>query len=581
MAHSQVASWLIPPLYDNIFKVIGADLIVTDSVGETSVWTFGGKRVFQTSETLFPFQEDVALVTRRSTTEILGFVSTRGEYITLDNCLVVHEYPYFSERLLAVKSMEDNYCYYIDKRGRKAIKNCVSAYPFCNGFAKCEAYQASQKKGVCDLLLDRNGQPVKFTYNGRRISNDDVNFISSVNDDSLAILVANKKVYFFDSKRQELRPVFASEDETNLKHQAEVEGETADFWKQIDRKNSELTAKSDGKDIVFRFNGLCQPVEMIVDGSSKSYTQRQRTGWMPTTTLEVSEHNGRYGIYSNDKEVLPPQFGDIPNCFDNKAFVIISGKYGLLQVKDNEFFEFSMNKGNDIAFRHQRVETTLRVDMPSTISAASATVEMDPESGCEIDVTSVEAKTNSFGSSLLYGCMLTIPEGLSDETTEVEYEARVSYDGLVSTLIPFKANEWYYKYFNIDVEDVETVIKNGNLFFTFNISADKLPGEEDYPSTVSVKAGTLPVKLEKLSETRYKCNVTGLREGVNQVIIQIQEPGCPLSDYPFEVSYTKPAPKSTGSSGAKENVVIKNNSKPRRPAPPQPAKKTRKPRLEI
>jgi hypothetical protein len=259
----------------------------------------------------------------------------------------------------------------------------------------------------------------------------------------------------------------------------------------------------------------------------------------------------------------------------------VGGKYGLLQVTDKGPFVFSMNKGNDIAFRHQRVETTIRLHIPFPVSAESAGIKMVPPSGCEIDVTSREAKTTGFGSSVVYYCTLTIPETLSDETREVEYKAQAVYDGLISVPVSFKAKEWYYKYFNIDVEDVETVIKNGNLFFTFNVSADKLPGEEDYPSTVSVRAGTLPVKLEKLSETRYKCNVTGLHEGVNQVIVQIQEPGCPLSEYPFEVSYTKPTPKATGSSGGRENVVIKNNSKPRRPAPPQPAKQTKKPRLEI
>ena len=582
VAYSQVASWLIPPIYDNIFKVIGANLVVTDSVGETSLWSFEGKRLFKTNETLFPFQDDVALVTRRSTTEILGFVSTRGEYITLDGLLVVHEYPYFSERLLAVRSMHDNSYCYIDKRGRRASKNCVSGYPYCNGYAKCEAYQSTTKNSKpCELLLDRNGQPVKFSYKGQRISNEDVSFVSSVNDDSLAVLVANQKVYYFDTRTQELRPVFASEDDTNLKHQAQVDGQAVDFWKQIDRTDSELTAKGDGKRIVFHFNKLCQPIEMTVDGATKAFTQRERPEWSPTTTLEVSHYNGSYGLYINDKEVLPPQFGEVPDCFDNKAFVYVQGKCGMLEVNEDEKFEFSMNRGNDIPFRHQRVETTLRLDMPSSIPASSATVEMDPDSGCEIDVTSCEAKTTSFGSALQYGVILTIPEGLSDETQDVEYQARVTYDGLISSIIPFTAKEWYYKYFNIDVEDVETVIKNGNLFFTFNVSADKLPGEEDYPSTVSVRAGTLPVKLEKLSETRYKCNVTGLHEGVNQVIVQIQEPGCPLSEYPFEVSYTKPTPKATGSSGGRENVVIKNNSKPRRPAPPQPAKQTKKPRLEI
>ena len=162
------------------------------------------------------------------------------------------------------------------------------------------------------------------------------------------------------------------------------------------------------------------------------------------------------------------------------------------------------------------------------------------------------------------------------EDLAAEQKARVTYDGIVSTSIPFKVGEWYYKYFNVNVDDVETEIKNGNLVFTFNISADKLPGEEDYPCSVNVKAGRLPVKLNKLSETQYRCNVTGLRQGENQVFIQLQEPGCPVSVYPFSVSYTKPAAKQA--SGAKENVVIKNNSKPKRQAPPQPVKK---PRLEI
>ncbi len=552
-------------------------MLVSDSVGETSLWTFEGRRIFKTTDTMFPFQENMAVVTKRGTTELLGFVSTRGEFITLDGLLLAQDYPYFSEKLLAVKSKKDGVCAYIDMRGRKAIKNCASAYPFCNGFAKCEAYHASQAKKVySNLLLDRMGRPVKFSYNGKKLASEDISFLSSVNDDNLAVVVANQKVYLFDAKTQQLQPVFAGHD-TNIEHQAQVEGEPANFWRDIDGSESELFASSNGKEVIFRFNKLCQPIEMSVDGTEKTYTQRERPEWDPETSLKITIHNGRYGINIGDKKVLPPQFAEAPDCFDNKAFVKMRGKTGLLHVKENEAFEFSMNKGNDIAFRHQRVETTLRVDLPPSVSVEDAAVEMDPDTGCEIDVTSREAKTTNFGSSLLYGCILTIPDNLSDETKEVDYQASVTYDGLTSAPIPFKASEWYYKFFNVNVEDVETVIKNGNLLFTFNITADKLPGEDDYPSTASVRAGNLPVKLEKLSESRYRCSVRGLREGVNQVIIQIKEPGCPVTEYPFEVSYTKPAARSA----AKENVVIKNNSKPKRPAPPQPAKQQKKPRLEI
>lgn len=57
----QVASWLIPPVYDDINKVRGADLLVTDSLKKKILWTYQGKRVFETSESLFSFTDNVAV----------------------------------------------------------------------------------------------------------------------------------------------------------------------------------------------------------------------------------------------------------------------------------------------------------------------------------------------------------------------------------------------------------------------------------------------------------------------------------------------------------------------------------------
>lgn len=578
-ARAQVASWLIPPTYDNMYKVIGADLIVTDSIKEKTLWTFDGRRVFKTSEALFPFQDDVAVITKGSTTAILGFVTNKGELTPLDGYLVVNAYPYFSGGLLAVKSSKDGYCHYIDKRARVVISNCASAYPFMNGYAKCEAYEnAQKKKGFNHLLLNSKGKPVTFMLNGKKVDNDNVNFTSSVNDEGLAVVVINQKVYLFNGVTQDLQPFYASDTE---KVQAEVEGTLADFLQKKDDMKSELHAKCGNSQVAFRFDRILVPYEVVVGDEVKTYDKKEPKAWNTESPLEAVEKNGRYGLYWDGQELLPPQFTKVPTCFDNKAFACVAGRYGLLQVLKDEKFSFSMNKGNDIAFRHQRVETVVRVDLPPSVSAQSATIEMDPELGCEIDVTSRDAKTTSFGSSVQYGCWLTIPEELDDETQEVDYVARVVYDGLISTSIPFTVKEWYYKYFNIDVDDVETVIDKRNLLFTFNISADKQPGEEDYPSTVSVKAGKLPVSLEKLSETRYRCKATGLQDGTNQIVIQIQEPGCPISEYPFEVTYTKPVPKSVSKPAVKEKVVIQNKTKPRKPAPPKPVKQPKKPHLEI
>ena len=593
-ASAQVAGWLIPPAYDNLYKVIGADLIITESQQEKTLWTFDGQRLFTTNETLFVFQDDVALVTRGNTTAILGFVSTSGDYMQVNDFLVTNSYPYFSEGLLAVKSANDGYCHYIDKQGRVVISNCAAAYPFRNGFAKCEAFQDSQKKkGFNQLLLSKQGKPMRFTIKGKEIDDEDIAFISSVNDDKVAFVVVKQKVYTFDGKATELQPFCPDADS---KDQAEVAGEATSFITKTDASHIELNAKCGRKTkVTVRMDALYVPCELVVNDDVKTYTQKKREPWLTETALEVTESTGRYALYWEGRELLPPQFDKVTTCFDNKAFVCLNGRYGLLRVQPDAQFTLSLNRGNDIAFRHQRAETEIRLDLPTGVDAKTATIEMDPASGCEIDVMSREAKVSSFGSSVQYGCFLTIPDYLDDDVVEVAYKARVSYDGLLSAPIAFTANEWYYRYFVIDVDDVETIIENDDLTFTFDISADKASGEELFPSNVNVRANDMPVRLEKLSETRYRCFADNIGEGTHQIVIQIQEPGCPLSEYPFEITYSKPAPvpknvdkttdKPADKPAPEKKVVIQNKAKPKKPAPPKPvtkpATKPKKPHLEI
>ena len=589
-ANAQVAGWLIPPAYDNIYKVIGANLIITEAQHEKTLWTFDGQQLFSTPETMFVFQDDVALITRGNTTAILGFVDTSGNYVQLNDFQVVNSYPYFSEGLLAVKSGNDGYCHYIDKKGRVVISNCASAYPFRNGFAKCEAFQDSQKKkGFNQLLLNKHGKPVRFTIKGKDVDDEDIAFVSSVNDDNVAIVIVKQKVYLFDGNTTELQPFCPDADS---KDQAEVSGDASSFLNKIDASHMNLNAKCGRKTkLTFHMDGLYVPYELVINDEVRPYTQKKREPWQTETALEVTESNGLYGLYWEGRELLPPQFTKVTTCFDNKAFVCLNGRYGLLRVQPDARFDLSLNRGNDIAFRHQRVETEIRLDLPTGVNAKTATIEMDPASGCEIDVMSREAKVSSFGSSVQYDCFLTIPDYLDDDIVEVTYKAQVSYDGLISAPISFSANEWYYRYFVIDVDDVETVIENDNLRFTFDISADKASGEEYFPSNVNVKANDMPVRLEKLSETRYRCNADGIGEGTHQIIIQIQEPGCPLSEYPFEITYSKPAPapknvdKPADKPAPEKKVVIQNKAKPKKPAPPKPVTKPttkpKKPHLEI
>lgn len=583
LVKAQVATWLIPPAYDDINKVIGTNLVVTDSMNKRILWTEQGKRVFETTESLFPFRGGMAVVTKNSTTLIAGIVTQRGEFIPMNNLLVVHEYPYFSDGFLAVKKRGEPYYQYIDEEGYAAIQNCTGAYPFRNGYASCEAFQASGKKrGSIPLLLDTEGKSVAMLLNGKQIDATDVEFVSSVNDEGIAVAVIDHKVYYFHGNSRTLTPVYAEEGDTNTKNQAMVDGEATQYLANTPEGETKLYARSGKLPVNFVFNKQLVPIQKVVNDVVTDYEMRSdRQEWDPSTTLDIIVKGDKYGISQNNVDILPPQFTDCPSPFDNKAFVKLNGRYGLLEVKPSAPFVFSINKGNDIAFRHQRTESTIRMDIPFPVSAESIAILMDSNSGCELDATSRVAKTTDIGSSVAYYCMLTIPKDLNDETHEVIYKGQAVYDGLISAPFTFYAKEWYYKYFNINIDDVETKISNGNLFFTFDITADKLPGEEDFPSTVSVKSGDLPVNLEKLSETRYKCSVNNLHDGVNVVTIQIQEPGCPPTEYPLEVTYDKPVPKTTAKPAQKEKVVIKNNTKQRRQTPPQPTRPSRRPRLEI
>lgn len=253
-------------------------------------------------------------------------------------------------------------------------------------------------------------------------------------------------------------------------------------------------------------------------------------------------------------------------CFDDKAFVKMAGKYGMLKVLPEARFRLSINKGDDIAFRHQKFETKIRLDMPNIISAYGARIEVDSNSGCDVDLTSGEQRDTEYGNYIQYNCVLNIPDSLPDEMygdkrNEVVFPTQILYEGLRSPIIPFKVKAWHYKYFNVDINSSETSISQGVFSFTFNINAERDPGETVYPTSINIQTDSLKYELEKISETRYKCKVYSLREGTNNIIVQIIEQGCPPASFPFEITYVKPAAKTRNKPAVKENVVIKKKNK--------------------
>lgn len=558
---AQIAEWLIPPVYDNIGMAIGTDAVITDSSGVKTVWSLDGRRLLSTFGYLCPFKEGLALSVRAGTSLITGIYKEDGSMVSLDNCYIARQWPYFSDGKLLVK--KDDLYRFVDRDGVIRKGKYCNAYPYFNGFAVCDIWLNPEKKREQrHILLDLDGGTVLFFFNGKLFTPDELEFVSSVNDENVGVVVLRHKVYFFDGLDRSLAPVFASEEDSNLKNQAKLEGELAMcLARQVDSTWT-LSAKCGKVGMVsIRFDSMLRPLSVTRNGVVKEYVQKSEPKKEYVSPLKYDLLAGEYGILWGNKEILPPQLEEFKACFGDCALVKLNGKFGMLRIHKDAEFKLKMNRGDDIAFRHQKFETIIRADFPTIISADKTSLEINPETGCDLDRTSKEGRNTDSGNFIQYSCVLNIPSSLPDELTEIEYPVQIMYDGLRSPVIPFKVKAWHYKYFVVDVDDSQTALENGTVSFVFNINAERLANDRTYPTTVNIQADTLSYELEKMSETRYKCKVFSLSEGVNDIVVQIVEQGCPPATFPFEVEYFKPVAKTKTAPAEEERVVIKKKPK--------------------
>ena len=576
LANAQIAKWLIEPLYDDIHMAVGIDAIVTDSANTKTLWSFEGRRLATTPNEIFDFRENRSVSTVPGTANIACVFKNNGESIKIENCNVAHAYPYYSCGKLLVQ--EGIYYRFVGVDGSFNGGKYTKAYPYFNDYASCQTFQNMEKqKDPYFLLVNKNEEMVQFSFNGKNFDTDDIEFISSVNDENLAIVVLKHKLYKFNGTDGSLSPVFASEDETNLKNQAKLDGDLNMCYKKVDDNTYVLTAKC-GKngEVSFEFDNMLKPVSFTTNGETKKYSVREEVKREFTSPLRMETEGNLYGIYWESEEMLPAQFEKLSTCFENKAFVKLNGKFGILAIDKDAKFSLKINKGNDVAFLHQKFETAIRVDMPSYILSDKTYLEIDPSCGIELDKTSREIKNTESGNFVEYNCVLNIPENLPDEIEEISYPIQVVYNGLKSPVINHKINAWFYKKFEVEEDETQRHVEHGTLTFVFNIKNAQLDGSI-VKFDVSVLADTLSVQREdKMSETRYKYKVDGLNEGINNIVVQILEQGCPPASFPFEVEYHKPVAETDTKPAEQEKVVIKKKAKVQQPTPTPST-----PRLEI
>lgn len=541
-AYGQMAKWAMRPGYDSIRLATGVPVVVSDSAGVTSLWSTDAKLLASTEDSIAKFSEGMAVVMKKGTQDITGFYATDGTFTKLENCKVVYNCPYFRDGYLLVNRQGRNKL--VAKDGKyDPFGSFVEMYPYSSGYACCTMYGDMENfKDLYYYYVDTDKNLVKLMFDKKEaVENEDVSFLSSLNDDGVGIAVIKRRVYMFDKGLGMLRPVFVDE-KAEKKRQVRV----GDFSESMYNKGDStiLWARGSKRDTVFfAFDERMRLVSIKYPARTVNYnTAHPAPLKLKGDFTAERSSNGMYAVKSGSSTILPPQFDGAGISFGKFIAVRKDGKWGLLQLDEKLKYSMSMNKGNAIAFRHKKFETTVRLDLPAEIKADGCSFDIPAGNGCTVDKTSVQMRNTSAGNFVQYNCVLTIPDSLPDHITEITYPVSMTCDGISYPDNKLTVKAWHYKYVNMDLSREEIKFERGIVEFILNMTADKLAGENDYPLTVQVVEDSTAARVDliKLSETRYKCRLYSPVEGINRLVVSVIENGCPPSYFPFEINYIKP-----------------------------------------
>lgn len=248
-AYGQMAKWAMRPGYDSIRLAAGVPVILTDSAGTTSLWSTDARLLASTTDSVAPFSNGFAVVLKKGTTDITGFYATDGTFTKLENCKVVYNCPYFRDGYLLVNRQGRNKL--VAKDGKyDPFGSFVEMYPYSSGYACCTMYGDMENfKDLYYYYVDTDKNLVKLMFDKKEaVENEDVSFLSSLNDDGVGIAVIKRRVYMFDKGLGMLRPVFVNE-KAEKKRQVRV----GDFSECMYNKGDStiLWARGSKRDTVF------------------------------------------------------------------------------------------------------------------------------------------------------------------------------------------------------------------------------------------------------------------------------------------------------------------------------------------
>ncbi|MBR6981749.1 MAG: WG repeat-containing protein [Prevotella sp.] len=584
MVQAQVGRWLIPPRYDDIR--LDNQLVITDSAGFNTIWSKDGIRLNEITkgDSLMNFVEGKSFVVRRDGV-IDRLVKGNGTSHPLSSQSLHMVSTHFSNGLLRVH--DGDYERFVDENGELLDGHYRDANDFANGYASCWSYQNIKKKsGPYPLLIDTKGNEVRFIIEQKKIVNvEKIMFISQVNDEDVGVIVVDKKVYTFSGKSNSngnvkqlyLDPVFAKNDAEH-KYQAKLEDDDFEKCCIIDddntmhvrakfKKNEYITFCFDSQN--FLFKKVSGTEEVLYNRTQEKKTQQSRL-------LKVVEEDDLYGIsMKNGKEVIPPCFEEVKEIFDNMAFIKHNGKYGMMEVMENEEFRLEIGGNDDLKFLHKKCTPKIRLYFPKQIPIEDINLVMASD---DVKITGgISGRDKNY---VEYPCEILIPDtlfNLEPKTDfEVTYQAWVEYGDLVSSIVETKKNVQYFNYFDVRISDEKNDKEKHS--FKLNIEVHNEPNTYD----IQVKLIADSIVYENHQTLLHDYTVFLKHEGENTITAQVTEEGCPTIGVDFVMKYTKPVKdKPSGnvstSSGnpyvvkiQKQYPIIPTKSQPRPKPRPKP-----------
>lgn len=573
VVRAQMSRWIMQPVYDSIYIQSGAPLLVSDSLGNYTIWDINGKKLSVTDDYIHPFKGGLAITTEKNSDNITGFYNIRGEFIALDNCNIAHNYPYFRDGYLLSK-VDNKFCFINSKGELRIMDKYLNVYPFNKGIATCFTYDQIDKLKDPYYSYETTGKDViKLSYNDKIFEKTDVQFLSSINDEGVGVAIIQSKAYLFHLESSKLEQIFSNKNEVNIKNEINPKKQvtveevftTLNFIGDslvIEGKGTKIKGKN-YEIVKFVFDKFLKLTKIHYADRTVSYKENIETEIKYSSPFTSFKSSGnKYGLNYNGNIVLPEQFDDTGIFVNDFAVVKKGNHWGMLTFDESLKFRLQMHNDKNIAFRHKEVATTVKLVLPPIISADKCKFVVDDKYGCTMDNISRETKNTESGNYVQYNCILSIPGSLPDDPAEIQYPVYINYDGIDYPTAYIKTKAWHLKYIDVDLEDSETKLEDGaNVSFTIKLDIRKLLGEDDYPFRVGIQADTLKTELIKLSETRYKCKVFSLAEGINNVSIDIHEDGCPSSVFPFEITYIKPVEKTKTTPEVKEEVKVEKKVK--------------------